>query len=101
MAAAALAADGSVMGSTYVIDMETGQPVMLPSGITSVRPWSLAEAVRPESYETAAVAMGCVVVVFVGAALVLNRCARRLAARRRAAKGLVDRAAYTKLGMED
>lgn len=36
--AAAIARDGSVLGSTYVIDMETGQPVILPSGITSIKP---------------------------------------------------------------
>ncbi|UNI13912.1 hypothetical protein JDV02_000607 [Purpureocillium takamizusanense] len=101
VAAAALATDGSVMGSTYVMDMETGKPVMVASGITTVHPWSLAEALRPESYETAAVAMACVVIVLLGAALILNRCSRWLSARRRAVKGRVDRAAYTKLGMED
>ncbi|KAJ6446733.1 hypothetical protein O9K51_01506 [Purpureocillium lavendulum] len=101
VAAAALAADGSVLGSTYVIDMETGQPVMLASGITSVRGWTLTEAVRPESYETAAVAMGGVLVVLAVAAWMVNYCARRLAARRRSAQAHVDRAAYTKVGMED
>lgn len=43
--AAAISADGSVLGSTYVMDMETGQPVILPSGITSIkRPTKVASA---------------------------------------------------------
>lgn len=35
--AAAIGADGEVLGSTYVMDLHTGQPVMLSSGITRIK----------------------------------------------------------------
>lgn len=38
VAAAALTAEGDILGSSYVYDMENGKPVILSSNITSVFP---------------------------------------------------------------
>ncbi|KAH6898136.1 ASST-domain-containing protein [Thelonectria olida] len=38
MAAAALTKEGTILGSTFVIDMATGQPCLMPSSVTSVWP---------------------------------------------------------------
>ncbi|KAF5004220.1 hypothetical protein FDECE_9277 [Fusarium decemcellulare] len=40
MGAAALGKDGEIMGSTFVIDMQNGQPVLMPSNINSIWPKS-------------------------------------------------------------
>ncbi|KAH7023972.1 ASST-domain-containing protein [Ilyonectria destructans] len=38
MAAAAVTADGTILGSTFVIDMATGQPCLMASHVTSIWP---------------------------------------------------------------
>lgn len=43
--AAAVAKDGTVLGSTYVVDMENGKPVMLSSGITTIKHPAKVESV--------------------------------------------------------
>ncbi|KAH7170043.1 ASST-domain-containing protein [Dactylonectria macrodidyma] len=41
MAAAALAADGTILGSTFVIDVASGQPCLMASHVTSI--WPVAD----------------------------------------------------------
>lgn len=36
--AAAISSSGNVLGASFVVDMRTGNPVMQPSGITSIHP---------------------------------------------------------------
>lgn len=36
MAAAAVTAEGEILGSTYVVDMANGKPIMMPSRITDL-----------------------------------------------------------------
>ncbi|KAH7273108.1 ASST-domain-containing protein [Fusarium solani] len=58
MGAAALDKNGAIMGSTFVIDMQNGQPVLMPSSIASV--WPEAEPIISNKFGILMI-VGCVV----------------------------------------
>ena len=79
--------------------METGSPVILASDITSVRPWSLSSAAGSASYGTAFLAVTAAALGLAAAVRAAGCFSRRLAATRHRARP--NRAAYTKIGVED
>lgn len=60
MGAAALDKNGAIISSTFVIDMQNGQPVLMPSSITSI--WPEAESMMSNKFGILVIA-GCVVSV--------------------------------------
>lgn len=58
MGAAALDKNGAIMGSTFVIDMQNGQPVLMPSSIASV--WPESEPMISNKFSILMI-IGCVV----------------------------------------
>ncbi|POR32805.1 Uncharacterized protein TPAR_06986 [Tolypocladium paradoxum] len=87
--AAALAADGAVLGTTHVIDMESGLPVITASDMTSIR------APPKARLGAAGIQMGGA--IFALAAVVYTASYLRKRKTRRDA----ERAVYTKIGMAD
>ena len=91
IAAAAIAADGAVMGSSCVVDMENGLPVVVASDITSIRPPPKTKAGATKAGATGIQMAG---VIFALAGVVYT--ANYLWRRKTTLNG--ESAAYTKIG---
>ncbi|KAI9166521.1 hypothetical protein HJFPF1_02628 [Paramyrothecium foliicola] len=96
--AAALTADGDIIGSSYVFDMENGMPVIMPSDITSVYPPSSPKASgdRAEALSAHNLTVGVGAVAALGLAFYVGR---YFWVRRSSAGG--EQGRYKRVGLED